>query len=105
MPTATWLGRSVQVGTFNKHLADAGHGDKVRNPWDSTAEEDFGGENAASSEDKTEETARKKPGIVIAAGDLPRITRKVKRFLMAVQIATIVPPRIKFLGVAVYWHT
>ena len=76
-------GRSVQVGTFNKHLADAGHGDKVRNPWDSAAEEDFGRENAASSEDKTEETARKKPGIVIAAGDLPRITRKVKRFLMA----------------------
>ena len=76
-------GRSVQVGTFNKHLADAGHGDKVRNAWDSTAEEDFGGENALpSSEAKTEETERKKPRIVIAAGDLPRITRKVKRFLM-----------------------
>ena len=35
-------GKAVKVGTFNKHLTDAGHGDKVKNPWDSTPEEDFG---------------------------------------------------------------
>ena len=34
-------GNAVKVGTFNKHLVEAGYGDKVKYPWDTTAEEDF----------------------------------------------------------------
>jgi Bifunctional DNA primase/polymerase, N-terminal len=73
-------GKAVKVGTFNKHLADAGYGDKVKNPWGSTtAEEDFSEDDAAPS---SGETAPKKPRVVIEAGQLPRIARKVKRILM-----------------------
>src|SRR4051812_8813329 len=43
-------GKAFKVGTFNKHLIDAGHGDKVKNPWDSSAEEDFGGDDEESTE-------------------------------------------------------
>jgi len=81
-------GKAVKVGTFNKHLADAGYGDKVKNPWGSTtAEEDFGRENAAdfggeNAAPSSGETERKKPQVVIKAGQLPRIARKVKRILM-----------------------
>ena len=53
-------GKAVKVGTFNKHLTDAGYGDKVKNPWDSTAEEDFGGEDAAPPSGETE--PQKAPG-------------------------------------------
>jgi Bifunctional DNA primase/polymerase, N-terminal len=73
-------GKAVKVGTFNKHLADAGYGDKVKNPWGSTtAEEDFSEEDAAPSSGETEP---KTPKVVIEAGQLPRVARKVKRILM-----------------------
>jgi hypothetical protein len=34
-------GKSIQVGTFNKHVADAGFADRVKNKWDSEAADDF----------------------------------------------------------------
>lgn len=42
-------GNAVKVGTFNKHLRDAGHADKVKNSWDSTPEEDFGADQGSDA--------------------------------------------------------
>lgn len=51
-----------------------------------SAEAEFGADPLPPSEAKTEETEeteRKKPKVFIKAGNLPKITRKVKRILMA----------------------
>jgi hypothetical protein len=81
-------GNAVKVGTFNKHLIDAGYGDKVKNPWASTPEEDFGGDNTVdfageNAAPSSAQTNRKKPQVVIMAGDLPAIARAVKKILIA----------------------
>jgi hypothetical protein len=74
-------GKVVKVGTFNKHLTDAGHSDKVKNAWDSTAEEDFGvaqgGDGSAPPP-----AAVSRPQVVLVKGNLPQATRLTKKFLI-----------------------
>jgi hypothetical protein len=73
-------GKAVKVGTFNKHLTDAGHGDKVKNPWDSTAEEDFG--VAQGSDGSAPLAAVSRPQVVLEKGKLPRAARQTKKYLI-----------------------
>ena len=74
-------GKAVKVGTFNKHLTDAGHGDKVKNAWGSTAEEDFGVAQGCDGNAPLPAVVSR-PQVVLEKGKLPRAARQTKKYLI-----------------------
>ena len=74
-------GKAVKVGTFNKHLTDAGHGDRVKNPWGSTAEEDFGVAQGCDGNAPLPAVVSR-PQVVLEKGKLPRAARQTKKYLI-----------------------